>query len=685
NAGTGDLQAAQYWTTYSGYGGESGVVVSLDPGTEYTFRVKARNKDGIETEFGPPAKTSTLGDNVWIETEFTDPDMALDSVDVASGDVALHVGVVDKTPPAGGTDHDGADWTPSNGEEIGGIHKNIGTFMVSKGTTVFVAGYNGASGGRLEIYAKDILIEGTLSAEGKGFGAGGGAGGGGAGDDDGNGGTGLGGGGGPGSAGGNAGASGVNGGDTAGSGGKGGVGGSGGGKYGGSGGAGGNGGAWRKSGSPGTNGAKGGYAASQGQGDGTTDESLEMGSGGGGGGGGGGSGAMAQAGADAGGVGGGGGGAGNKGGGLLKLYADDSLVVTGVVSTKGLSAGTGNGGSGTNSGGCYNASPGGNGGGGGSASGAGSSIGGPGGSSSGCDGSYHGGSGGSGGSGAGGGVLLYCPVPGGIDVSGAIDARGGGNDASNGGTVKIFYGGNAPASGNIKAGRLYAETITAYEKSGAVESYTKDLGGPASFGVMTWDYSSGDCGDLVFRVETRPEDAGWALDSASVATNGQDLSSLDSVHDGDGYIRFKAFLTSMDSGCTPVLHEVRVYFDPMEYVSDGIIDGPDHGYDGTVVEAPDTTASDDGGWPDEAQGHDLAPVGAPDAAEPSIDVGHDVKQDLALDSGHDAAGWDVSVDYQSGGGAGGGCLVTSGRAAPGWTLWLLVCFVGILLSRRSTG
>ncbi len=71
-----------------------------------------------------------------------------------------------------GGDHGGADWTPANAEVICGEHTNVGAFAVASGTTVYTC-----SGTPLNITATSALIEGTLSAAGRGFGAGAGPGG----------------------------------------------------------------------------------------------------------------------------------------------------------------------------------------------------------------------------------------------------------------------------------------------------------------------------------------------------------------------------------------------------------------------------------------------------------------------------------------------------------------------------
>lgn len=64
----------------------------------------------------------------------------------------------------GGGDHDGENWTPSNGISIGGTHTNIGSFLITSGYTVYVS-----TGLILKIYADDIDIDGTLYGQGRGY------------------------------------------------------------------------------------------------------------------------------------------------------------------------------------------------------------------------------------------------------------------------------------------------------------------------------------------------------------------------------------------------------------------------------------------------------------------------------------------------------------------------------------
>ncbi len=54
----GSSGASEIWKTANNWGTVQ--VAGLNPGTEYSFKLKARNNDNIETNFGPPSSLSTL-------------------------------------------------------------------------------------------------------------------------------------------------------------------------------------------------------------------------------------------------------------------------------------------------------------------------------------------------------------------------------------------------------------------------------------------------------------------------------------------------------------------------------------------------------------------------------------------------------------------------------------------------
>ena len=311
----------------------------------------------------------------------------------------------------------------ADGDVIWGEHRNVGHFEIPAGATVNVHRYypDVPWSGRLDVYADDIVISGTLTAEGAGYTGGGGAGGLGAtgsipeydGDD------------------------GANGNPR---------------YYGYLGSE-----AWPNRGD-GQFGGKphhtiqstrnGGYNSLNANTDTTTDTSVLMGSGG------------------AGGyatlplnnppglclfepVGGNGGRGGGPGGGAIRLFAVSSISVPGKVRLMGA---TGGGGDFGKEGSINNhvspcTSIGGDGGRGGS----GDVV------NSGSDNA---------GSGAGGGVVLSCETSGGTWITGVIDVRSSEwrngrveDGIRNGGTVKIFFRGDLETSGTLKGGRIYLRDL----------------------------------------------------------------------------------------------------------------------------------------------------------------------------------------------------------------------------------
>ena len=69
-----------------------------------------------------------------------------------------------------GGDHQGLDWTLSDGMEISGTHSNIGTFHIPATVTVTVhPESSGAAFGYLEIHAQKIVIDGVLNGDGAGY------------------------------------------------------------------------------------------------------------------------------------------------------------------------------------------------------------------------------------------------------------------------------------------------------------------------------------------------------------------------------------------------------------------------------------------------------------------------------------------------------------------------------------
>ena len=64
----------------------------------------------------------------------------------------------------GGGDHCREDWIPDDESKISGIHSNINNFIVETGTTIYIQETENTDFGYIEIYANQIIINGTINA-----------------------------------------------------------------------------------------------------------------------------------------------------------------------------------------------------------------------------------------------------------------------------------------------------------------------------------------------------------------------------------------------------------------------------------------------------------------------------------------------------------------------------------------
>jgi len=357
--------------------------------------------------------------------------------------------VVPAWTPLGGGNHLGKDWIITKDTVVAGVHYNIGHFEVVDGVVAIIKEYDGAAYGGFEVLCKSARVLGSISGSLSGHPGGpGGGGGGGAGSVS----AGVGGLGGVAPVGpdGEAGQDGAVGASALG--GEGGDGAAGTGAYGGNLGAGG-----ASGGGDGGSATDGGYAVAGGQGDVSTDESLNMGSGGGGGGGGGGQNTVPST-ITAGG-GGAGGSSGGSGGAIVKIEAIGGIIVSGkIFSHGGFSVGGKDGKDAIQGGSCILGYPvgrkGGDGGAGGSPTDT-DALPGVGGESL-PIGADPGGDAGVGGDGAGGGILLKTAGPIGLVITGAVKTLGGMTEVGTGGTYKKFYAeGEDHTTGTEEAGRIY--------------------------------------------------------------------------------------------------------------------------------------------------------------------------------------------------------------------------------------
>jgi len=69
-----------------------------------------------------------------------------------------------------GGDHQGEDWTLTDGMQIAGTHSNIGTFHVPSHVTIYVYPESmGSSYGYVEIHAQEVIVDGVINGDGAGY------------------------------------------------------------------------------------------------------------------------------------------------------------------------------------------------------------------------------------------------------------------------------------------------------------------------------------------------------------------------------------------------------------------------------------------------------------------------------------------------------------------------------------
>jgi hypothetical protein len=201
---------------------------------------------------------------------------------------------------------------------------------------------------------------------------------------------------------------------------------------------------------------------------------------------------------------------------------------------------------------------------------------------------------GSGGGGSGGTIYIS-----GSDITianGSLSARGGdGADASvkwssggggGGGQIKVFYetctdsighdvkGGysGAPYGRQASSGSGYKKyqwkqetyyPTLPYFTSGNLTSSIHDTGYSADFGKIRWCATTPPNTSVKFQIATNNDNATWDFKGLNGASNTYYETSNTSIwsgHDGDRYIRYKAFLNTSDVGKTPTVSKVGVTY-----------------------------------------------------------------------------------------------------------------------------
>ena len=103
-----------------------------------------------------------------------------------------------------------------------------------------------------------------------------------------------------------------------------------------------------------------------------------------------------------------------------------------------------------------------------------------------------------------------------------------------------------------------------YQTPGTLESSSFDTGGSSNFTTISWNPTSQSSGTtLRFQIATNNDNATWNYigpDGTAATYYTVPGTSLNSVHDNNRYIRYKAFLSTTASSRTPVLSNININY-----------------------------------------------------------------------------------------------------------------------------
>ncbi len=105
-------------------------------------------------------------------------------------------------------------------------------------------------------------------------------------------------------------------------------------------------------------------------------------------------------------------------------------------------------------------------------------------------------------------------------------------------------------------------TVEYYDQNGELTSSTFDLSAAATFTDIHWGQGSQPADTtLTFQIATNTDNATWNFigpDGTASTYYTANNADLHASHDGDQYVRYKAFLETADVAATPTMTEVRI-------------------------------------------------------------------------------------------------------------------------------
>ncbi len=141
----------------------------------------------------------------------------------------------------------------------------------------------------------------------------------------------------------------------------------------------------------------------------------------------------------------------------------------------------------------------------------------------------------------------------------------GGSGQGNWSSVSRYYtdDGNIDINSAPTGVRL-KKTSGQYALSGTLESSSYDTGSATNFTTLTWQPTSQSAGaTLNFQIASNSDNSTWNYkgpDGTAATYYTVSGTTINSVHDNDRYVRYKAFLSTTDTNKTPVLTSTAINY-----------------------------------------------------------------------------------------------------------------------------
>jgi len=120
--------------------------------------------------------------------------------------------------------------------------------------------------------------------------------------------------------------------------------------------------------------------------------------------------------------------------------------------------------------------------------------------------------------------------------------------------------------------------LTQYYSSGYLVSSAHDTGYDADFGTISWHDDTPTGTTLKFQIRTAATESGLTSTTWYGPTSTSDYyetsgTAINSVHNGDQWVQYKAYFETTDTSVTPVLHDVTIEYSQFNTAPVAVDDG----------------------------------------------------------------------------------------------------------------